>query len=136
MKYYVYDKLDKEFAVIEVDDEGFYGAEFKDSAFESFLNSKISEGIKVFDEKHEEDAFIAVTKTVSKDDKNAGYAILEFLRYNGYEVRKDADGLKIEIEAILSGFPEDDSKKDILSTLPDLNYLETTLLLRELKNQK
>jgi len=136
MKYYIYDKLGKELAIIEIDDKGFYKVEFKDSAFESFLNFNISEGIKVFDEKREQDVFLATTRIVSKDDKNNGYAILDFLRYNEYEIRKDTDSLKREIKAILSGFPEDDSKKDILSTLPDLNYLETTFLLRELKNQK
>lgn len=133
MKYHIYDKSNKELAVVNVDNKGLYDIEFKDSQFESFLNSKISEGIKVFDEKHEEDVFMATKKIVSRKDKNIGYAILEFLRYNEYEVKKDTNDLKEKAGAILSDLPEDDSKREILAMLPSLTYLETALLLRELK---
>lgn len=135
MKYFIYNKLNKELAVVDIGDEGSYNIEFKDGAFESFLSSKISEGIKVFDEKSEGNVYFAVAKVVSKEDGVSGYAILDFLRYNGYIVSKDTEGIKKEIETILVSFPEDDSKKEILETLPKLNYLEATLLLRELKSK-
>lgn len=133
MKYYIYNKSNKELAVINVDDKGFYDVEFRDKEFESFLNLKIAEGIKVFDEKYEENSFLVVTKTVSKDDKNIGHAILEFLRYNGYVVSKDTKDIKKEIEIILTSFPNNDSKKEMLEMLPNLTYLEATLLVRELQ---
>ncbi len=133
MKYHIYDTQNKELAGMDIDDKGFYGIEFKDNQFKLFLNSKIAEGVKVFDEQHKGDVSAAMTKTVSKDDKNIGYAILEFLRYSGYAVNRDTAELKNEIETILASFPEGDPRKEIQNMLPKLDYLETTLLLRELK---
>lgn len=135
MKFYIQDTNNKELASISVNEGGSYSIDFKDKRFEFFLNSKISEGIKVFDEKHEGDVFVATTKTISEEDKNLGYAILDFLRYNGYIVNTDTENLKKKIETILASFPEDDSRKEILDTLPKLNYLEATFLLGELKNK-
>lgn len=136
MKYFIYDESDEELAVISVDSGGSYNIEFKDKQFESFLNSKISEGIEVFDEKHEENVHLATTKVISKDDDRGGYAILDFLGYNGYRVSKDAESIKKEIETILAAFPEDDLRKELMETLPSLNYLEATFLLGELKSKK
>ncbi len=135
MKYFVYDKFDKELATIEVDENGVYDVQFKDDSFESFLNLKISEGIEVFNEKEKNGNFVIEKMKVLGGGKNIGYAILDFLRYNGYVVKIDAQEVKKEAESILLGLPDDEHKKEIFEMLPNLNYLEATLLLKELKNK-
>lgn len=135
MKYQIKNSENKLSAEIEVG-EGVFNVEYFDEEFEKFLESEMGKGISVTKDVFDKDskAFIMSKQEVKREDKLFGFAVIEFLRRNGFKAGEDESKIDEDIRAILGEFTDDnEDKKEFLNKLPEMTYLGKTLLLRELK---
>lgn len=74
-----------------------------------------------------------IKRRVSKDDPNFHLAFKQFLERKGYDVEEKHPEVEKEIRQLLADFPDEDlDKQDILKRLPDMSYLEQTIILEGL----
>lgn len=93
------------------------------------------EGVPLFQDFYnsESQSFTMGESRVKPDHKLFSLALKRFLMSNRYEVVEEHPDVENRIKAILNSFSDNNKdKKDILARLPDMSYLEQTLLLREL----
>jgi hypothetical protein len=110
----------------------------EDEYFLEFAKRSLIKGITVFHDIYddEHDRFVMVEKPVYQLDPHFDLAFVKFLEINGYGVTVEHPELDEEIQRVLNSYPPDENKQEIIIKLPELNYLQKTFLLKELKDSE
>lgn len=107
-----------------------------DKKFEQFVLDSLKNGIKRVVDVHtpENNGLTMIEEPVSQSDPGFPLAFKEFLERVGYEVIEKHPETEEEIHKLLADFPNDNEDKiDILKKLPEMSYLEQTIILEGLK---
>ena len=109
-----------------------------DQDFLRFVESALRQGITQKQEIRDRRSrrHYVVTKPISQTDPYFGIAFKEFLEDRGYDVIVKHPEIEKEIAELLTEYPDDDQKADMLTRLKDMSYLEQTAMLEALRIMK
>jgi hypothetical protein len=109
-----------------------------DKDFARFVRGSIDKGITVLKDQYDEKdrMFVMSEESISSDDSLFPTAFKEYLRRSGYNVVEKRPEVEEEIRQLLKEYPDNEDKKDILSRLSEISYLEQTLLIKGLKKEQ
>lgn len=122
-------------AEIEVG-KGIFSVNYFDEEFRKFLEIELERGVSMIEDVYDKDSktFMMTKQEVGKNDPMLGFAVLDFLRLNGFKISLGGKEIDNNVRSILDEFSDDnEDKKDLLNKFPQMSYLEKSLLLRELK---
>lgn len=107
------------------------------SDFTSFIRESLRQGIRIIEDKYDfsTNSFRMVKgDIVPEGDPLFPLVFRDFLKQSGYEIIEEHPEVEEKIKAFLKDTPDDDpDKTDVLKRLPEMSYLEQTLLLAELE---
>lgn len=135
MIYQIKNNQNKLLAEVEAEKD-IFNIKYLDREFEKFLESEIEKGISALQDVYNKDSrvFVMSKQEVKTEDELFGFAVIDFLRMNGFKVGADEPKIDEDVKSILKEFPDDNKdKKELLDKLSRMTYLEKTLLLKELK---
>lgn len=103
--------------------------------FKAFVDSLVDKGVtRLIDVPDEKTNSLTITEqAIQQADPNFPIALKEFLKRSGYEVTEKHPEVEKEIANLLAEFPDDNpDKQDILKRLPEMSYLEQSIILEGL----
>ena len=108
----------------------------EDADFLDFVKLAEKRGITRFIETYDDanDQFVFSEAPVNQSDPNYHLAFIKYLERNNYDVIDEHPEVDDEINLLLQKYPADENKKQLITKLSQMSYLQKSFLLDELRS--